>query len=180
MKNKNSKRVITGKVRFAYANLLEARAIDEDKKQYSVSLIIPKDDQKTIREIRSAITTAKQNGISKFGGFIPENLILPLKDGDIEKPNDDVYKNSYFINAKSKVKPQVVDKLLNQIEDKNEIYSGCYGRASIGFYSYNFNNNKGVACHLGNVQKLEDGEHLGYSNNAEDEFEVYDVENFFN
>lgn len=181
MKNNNEKknsRVVTGKVRFAYANLFEPRSNDFDNDKYSISLIIPKSDENTVRQIKSAISSAKQAGIYKFGGVLPESLIIPLKDGDVEKPGDDVYKDSYFISAKSKSKPQVVDKFLNVIKDKNEVYSGCYGRASISFYPYNYKNNKGIACYLGNVQKLEDGERLGHAINATDEFEAYDVELF--
>lgn len=175
---KKSKRLITGKVRLAYTNLFEPRAYEGGREMYSVYLIIPKSDEKTIRDIKNAIGTAKQEGKYKYGGVMPESLIMPLKDGDIEKPNDNAYKNSYYLNAKSKSKPQIVDKFLNHLEDKSEVYSGCYGKASISFYPYNFNN-KGVACYLGNIQKFEDGERLGYATNAADEFEVYDVGDFF-
>jgi hypothetical protein len=55
----------------------------------------------------------------------------------------------------------VVDSELNPIIDADEFYSGCYGRASIEFYPYQVGVAKGIACGLGNIQKLEDGERLG-------------------
>ena len=44
-----------------------------------------------------------------------------------------------------------------------EVYSGCYARVSLNFYAFNTNTNgnRGIACGLGNVQKLRDGEPLG-------------------
>ena len=51
------------------------------------------------------------------------------------------------------------------------MYSGCYGRASINFYPYSVNGNKGVGVGLNNVQKLTDGERLGGSRaTAESDF----------
>ena len=45
----NPAKVVTGVCRFSYANLWEAKAMDENSKpKYSVSLIIPKSDTKTI------------------------------------------------------------------------------------------------------------------------------------
>ena len=39
---------------------------------------------------------------------------------------------------------------------------------SIVFYAYNANGNKGIACGLQNLQKLEDGEPLGGRSRAEE------------
>ena len=48
----NPAKVVTGVCRFSYANLWEAKAMDENSKpKYSVSLIIPKSDTKTIEKI---------------------------------------------------------------------------------------------------------------------------------
>ena len=51
----NPAKVVTGVCRFSYANLWEAKAMDENSKpKYSVSLIIPKSDTKTIAKIKAA------------------------------------------------------------------------------------------------------------------------------
>lgn len=105
MDNNNKTKVITGKARFSYANVWEPKSINGGDEKYSVSLIISKDDTKTINDIKAAIEAAKQEGKAKFGGKIPANLKLPLRDGDIDRPDDEAYKNSYFINANSKDKP---------------------------------------------------------------------------
>ncbi len=169
-----STNVVTGKVRFSYANVWEPRSINDSDPKYSVSLIIPKDDTKTINKIKAAIEAAKQEGASKLGKKIPANLKTPLRDGDVDRPDDEAYENSYFINANSNTKPGIVDKNVEPIIDQSEFYSGCYGRASINFYAYNVNGNKGIAAGLNNIQKLEDGEPLGGKSRPEDDFEAWD------
>jgi hypothetical protein len=164
--------VITGKVRFSYAHVFEPQSIEEGgPKKYSVSLIIPKDDTKTINAIKAAIEVAKEVGKIKLGGKIPANLKTPLRDGDTDREDDDeAYNNSYFINANSNNKPGIVDADLNALMDKEEFYSGCYGRADINFYAFAVSGNKGIAAGLNNLQKLEDGERLAGGRSAEEAF----------
>lgn len=75
-----------------------------------------------------------------------------------------------FVNANSDNRPGIVDINLNPIIEKEDFYSGCYGRASINFYAFNTNGNKGVACGLNNLQKLADGERLSGGSSAEEDF----------
>lgn len=178
MENNNKTKVITGKARFSYANVWEPKSINGGDEKYSVSLIIPKSDEKTINAIKAAIEVAKQEGKAKLGGKIPSNLKTPLRDGDVDRSEDEAYKDSYFINANSKDKPQIVDRNVRPILDPNEVYSGCYGRASITFYAFNSNGNKGIACGLGNLQKLSDGEPLSGRSRAEDEFSSFEDDDF--
>lgn len=165
-------KVVTGKVRFSYAHVWEPTSInDGEDKKYSVSLIIPKSDKNTINKIKNAIAAAIEDGkTSKFKGKIPAKLKTPLRDGDEERPDDEAYKNSYFVNATSYNKPGIVDKDVSPILDQEEFYSGCYGRASITFYPFNANGNIGIACGLNHVQKLADGEPLSGRSTAEADF----------
>ena len=175
--SKNTK-VVTGiNTRLSYANVWEPKSINGGKEKYSVSLIIPKDDTKTIQAINQAIDAAIEEGIGKFGGKKPNKaaLKLPLRDGDIEK-DDANYANSYFLNANSITAPQIVDKHVQPILDRDEVYSGCYARVSISFYAFNTNGNRGVACGLGNIQKIRDGEPLGGRSTAVDDFSTIDDE----
>lgn len=165
-------KVVTGiNTRLSYANIWEPKSINGGKEKYSVSLIIPKSDTKTVTAIEKAIDAAIEEGIGKFGGKKPNKaaLKLPLRDGDLKK--DDVnYKDTYFINANSITAPQIVDKQVQPILDQTEVYSGCYARVSISFYAFNTNGNRGVACGLGNIQKIRDGEPLGGHSSASDDF----------
>ncbi len=171
MEKLNTK-VVTGMVRFSYLHVWEPSAMEGQEPKYSASLIIPKSDTKTIEAIKKAIENAKIQGKSKsFNGKIPANLKTPLRDGDEERPDDEAYQNSYFINANSKQKPVIVDKNAAKILDQDEVYSGCYGRSSVTFYPFNTNGNKGIACGLGGIQKLKDGEPLGGRSNPGTDFE---------
>ena len=179
MSVKNPTRVVTGEVRLSYANLFEAKSIQGSKPKYSVSLIIPKSDTATLAKIEAAIDAAIEAGTAKFGGKRPNKaaLKLPLRDGDTER-DDEAYANSMFVNANSTTPPQVVDESLAPILDRSQVYSGCYGRASITFYAFNTNGNKGIACGLGNVQKLRDGEPLGGGHvSAEEDFAAFSTAN---
>jgi hypothetical protein len=166
-----STKVITGLVRFSYLHVFEPVAIQEGQdKKYSASLIIPKSDKATLAKINDAITAAKEAGKAKFGGKIPANLKTPLRDGDVERPEDDAYANAYFINASAKTKPGIVDAGVQPIMDQSEMYSGCFGKASITFYAFNTSGNKGIACGLNHLMKVKDGESLGGRSSAESDF----------
>lgn len=175
---KNPTKVITSKsVRFSYANLLEPKSpVEGAEPVYSVSLIISKDDKFTIDRINKAIEAAYEEGANKLKGnakAVPPlaSLRTVLRDGDVDKAGDEAYKNSYFVNAKSKTKPGIVDADCNPIlNPEEEIYSGMYGRASITFYAYNTGMSKGIACGLNNVQKIMDGDRLGGRASAEYDF----------
>ncbi|WP_298587706.1 DUF2815 family protein [uncultured Selenomonas sp.] len=179
-KNKNTK-VITGKVRLSYAHVWEPVSINGGEEKYSVSLIIPKSDTKTVKDIQAAVDAAIDAGLGKFGGKKPNKgaIKLPLRDGDVERPDDETYKDSYFINANSATAPGIVDAARQPILEHSEVYSGVYGRASINFYAFNSNGNKGIACGLNNLQKISDGEPLGGKTRAEDDFADED-EDFLN
>ena len=170
MASNNETKVITGKVRFSYANVFEPKSINGSDEKYSTSILIDKKDTKTIKAIRNAIEAAKQAGVSKFGGKIPAKLKEPLRDGDEEREDDENYKGKYFVNANATTKPGLVDIKGRPIIDPTEFYSGCYGYASITFYAFNSKGNKGIACGLNNLMKTDDGEPLGGRSRAEDDF----------
>jgi len=172
----NPTKVITGQdTRWSYANVWEPKSINGSTPKYSVSLIIPKSDKVTIEKIKKAIEAAYREGEAKLKGnsktLPPLSAIkTPLRDGDLERPDDPTYANSYFINANSATAPGIVDIDLNPILNRSEVYSGVYGRASVSFYAFNSNGNRGIACGLGNLQKIRDGEPLGSKASAEDDF----------
>ena len=180
----NPTKVITGvNTRWSYVNAWEPKSINGGAPKYSVSLIIPKSDTKTLEKIRAAIQAAYEEGQSKLKGngrSVPalSALKTPLRDGDAERPDDEAYANSYFVNANSGTAPGIVDADRNPILERSEVYSGVYGRASINFYAFNSNGNKGVACGLNNLQKIRDGEPLGGKSRAEDDFAEEDEDDF--
>lgn len=168
--------VITGEVRASYANIWEPKSINGSDPKFSISLLIPKDDTDTIQAIEEAIAQAKEDHKGKWNGKVPANLKTPLRDGDEEREDDPSYENCYFINANSTTAPQIVDAYKNRLTDSTAVYSGCYIRASINFYGFNTNGNKGIAAGLGNIQKVRDGEMLAGGTSAADDFDELDMD----
>ncbi len=169
-------KVITGpNTRWSYANVWDPKSINGSAPKYSVSLIIPKSDTVTVQKINAAIKLAYEEGQAKLKASsrtVPPFSAIknPLRDGDTERPDDPVYANCWFINANSATAPGIVDADCNPILDRNEVYSGVYGRASITFYAFNSNGNRGIACGLNNLQKIRDGEPLGGRSTAASDF----------
>ena len=171
----NPMKVITGPTtRWSYANVWEPKSINGGT---------PKSDKVTVEKIKKAIQAAYEEGQSKLKGngkSVPSLSVIktPLRDGDLERPDDEAYANSYFINANSATAPGIVDADRNTIIDRSEVYSGVYGRASINLYAFNSNGNKGIACGLNNLQKIKGGEPLGGKSRAEDDFATEDDDDF--
>lgn len=140
------------------------------KDQYSLSLVIPKDDVENCSKAQAAIEAVKKTEMDKWGGKTPPRLRLPLHDGDEEKPDNSNFHNSYYLNLRSKEAPQIVDRQVKAITNEAELYSGCFGKVSVVFYGYNSNGNKGIGACLGNIQKIRDGKPLYRRISAKDEF----------
>ena len=108
-------KVITGpNTRWSYANVWEPKSINGGTPKYSVSLIIPKSDTKTVAKIEAAIEAAYREGEAKLKGngkSVPALSVLktPLRDGDLERPDDPAYAGSYFVNANATSAPGIVD-----------------------------------------------------------------------
>lgn len=165
-------KVVTGKARLSFTQNLFA---PDDKGSYSLLLMIPKTDTATITKIKASIEAYKTDpkAINIWGSKFLASFKTPLRDGDTERDTEKYpeYKGHYFLNANTYNKPGVVDAQMNPILDKKEIYSGCYGRASLVPAAYNVDGNKGIKFYLNNVQKLADGEPLGNAaSRAEDDF----------
>ena len=110
--NKNTKftnpmKVITvPDTRWSYANVWEPKSINGGAPKYSVSLIIPKSDAKTVSKIQAAIEAAYREGEAKLKGngkSVPALAAIktPLRDGDIERPDDEAYANAYFVYCRT-------------------------------------------------------------------------------
>lgn len=162
IKVSNPMKVITGPdTRWSYANVWEPKSINGSTPKYSVSLIIPKSDTKTVAKIKAAIEVAYKEGESKLKGngkSVPALSVIktPLRDGDLERPDDAAYANAYFVNANATSAPGIVDADRDPILTRSEVYSGVYGRASINSYAFNSSGNKGITCGLNNLQKIRD------------------------
>ncbi len=171
----NPTKIITGICRLSYANIWQAKSINGGTPKFSTSVLIPKSDTVTVARVKKAIQAAYEEGEGKLKGngkSVPPlaTLKTPMRDGDVERPDDPAYEGHWFVNANSGTAPGVVDINRQPIIDTSEIYSGVYARVSLSFYAFNSNGNKGIACGLQNIQKVRDGESLGGRTKAEDDF----------
>ncbi len=175
--NTNNKNLSPTKVvvpcRISLANIWEPRSINGSEEKYSVSCLIPKKDEKTIVCINKAVDAAKAAGKEKkWNGKTPPNLKMPLRDGDIERPDDENYAGHYFLNATSKDAPQIVDRRVQPITDPMECGSGDYCNVSVNFYPFNANGNRGIAAGLGNIQLVKHGDRLAGKASAASDFDA--------
>lgn len=177
--NKTAK-MTTGLVRFSFCRVLKPGQNDNGEDEYSCMLIIPKEDKKTITQIRKMVDTLKKD---YWGNKVPPKYKGPLRDGD-EYVNeetgeqDEARLGSYYMNVKSRFKPDVVDKYKEKIDDERDFYSGCYGLACINFYVYDTKQNKGISAGLSSIMKIKDGEPLGGASSAEADFKDVDISQY--
>ena len=169
-KNQSPTKVVVP-CRISFANIWEPKSINGSEEKYSVSCLIPKSDKATLAKIQKAVEAAKEDAKGKkWGGKVPANLKLPLRDGDIDRPDDEAYANAMFVNATSKDAPQIVDRKVDPILDPMECGSGDYCNVSVNFYGFNANGNRGVAAGLGNIQLIRHGERLAGKASASSDF----------
>lgn len=170
-------KVVFGPCRLSYTHVFNKYAPEgnADDGKYMTNVLIPKDEKETIKAIQSAIEAAKKSAIvSKWSGKEPKKLDMPLRDGD--EKEDDIYEGKFFLNAKSKTRPGIVDKHKVPIVDEEEIYSGVWCIVSVTFFGYDVSGNKGVACGLNNLMKFKDDERLGGRVSADADFENVDLD----
>lgn len=164
-----------GEVRFSYTAVFQPKKNDDGTpSKYGVCIIIPKEDTETVNLVKEAIDAAKQRGKrEKWGGKIPANVKSCLRDGDIDREDDEAFAGGYFLNASSRNKPGVKvleDGVVSDALDDEDFYSGCYGAVTLDFFPYESSGNKGVGAGLNNVIKTRDGDRLSGGRSADEDF----------
>lgn len=169
------KRYMTPPFRLSFPTLFEPESMDDKgPKKYGLSAVwTPADfteaDKKKWRTIMVAINEASKDRFKKAWKDLPDNIKKGIRDGS-ERADMEGYGNgTKFANITSKMKPGVIN-LDNERLGPEDIYPGCYCRATVTVYTYD-NKGKGVALGLMNVQKIKDGERLDSRTDAEDDFD---------
>ena len=160
--------ITTGRCRLSYVSLFEPKIMpDGVTEKYSVTLLIPKEDERTLAKIEAAKTAAIANYKAKNPGKrLPKEMPFTLHDGDGLKDNGDEYgpecKGHMVISVTSAAsrRPVVVYSDKTPITDPMEVYSGCYGKAVLNFFVYDTAGKIGVTAGLNGVMKLSDGDPL--------------------
>ena len=169
--NKDLSRVLTPEFRVSYPHVFKAQAIKPtDKPKFSVTMLFPKNS-----DLSSLKEAMKQAKIAEFGSKEnwPDDLESPVVDGDNPKHADkEGYKGHWVIKASTNEdqRPGVVDENVQPIVDQAKFYPGCYARAYIYAYVWEYMGKQGVGFILDHVQKLRDGKSFGGKKPAEQVF----------
>jgi len=145
--------------------------------KFSISLLWPKAELKKLDELKAAIIEVAS---AKFGDKAVEQLRsgklkYPIRDGNVERPDDPVFADQVFVTASSTSQPGIVDGKVKPVFEKDEAYSGCTFRASVSVFAYD-NVTKGVGIGLSNLQVIKKGPRLDGRKNAEQDFADYKEE----
>lgn len=180
MKTKQSKnRVVGANLRIAFPHIFEPDNSEIGQGKFHATFLWPKSDKETTDKMLAAVSVSKQEGVKRYGPAFEKVDKHPIKDGDdyvAEKGEAKAvgFKDHYYINARTKNKPQVVDRLKEMLFNESDVPAGSFVNASFSFFPYSTGGNKGVSVALNNVQFLrcrpEDRFAKGLT--ADDDFEV--------
>ena len=167
-------KVITPEAVLSYPAMFEPKAGPQGGEPfYSAAFVFPEGTDLSDLK-KEALAVAQEKWGAKTVELIKSGKVkLPFRT-DVEDKG--YQEGSVFFNAKSKTAPGIVSKYAGsdgkpaKITNPDEIYAGVKARASVRFYAYDTNGNRGVAVALGNVQKTGEGQRLDGRMKAEDEF----------
>lgn len=155
-----------------FVHLLEPDDFGGHEK-YTVTVIIPKSDKKTVKAVKEAIKAAMDRGAdSTFKGKNMKKAHNPLKDGNDEDTEKyEYYKDAYVLKFSTTQKPNVIDRGRNKLTEDEDVYSGMMIFVSGAAFPFFTDGSWGVSMILGNVVKVDDGERIGGGGfDLEDEF----------
>lgn len=179
--NEMNTKIKIGPALGSYANIFKPRAADDKSEpKYSISLLFDKKaladgktpEAKSYAELKRVVEAVARK---KFG---PEwakirNFKLPMRDGDVEKPDHKEYAGKMFANASSTRQPGIVGRNLVPITTEQDAYSGCKFVAAVNVYAFEKAGNKGVALGLNNLLVFEKGERIDGRLDATEDFQEY-------
>jgi hypothetical protein len=128
-------RITIPAARLSYPSLFKPRPEDGfDAGKYTATLIVPKEDEKSLEPLRTAIRTVIQD---TWGSKVPKNLFFPIHDGD---EDDDLNTaGCWFVRVKTTIKPRCYRASGGAyivVEDSNVFYPGCWVAANVHPYPY--------------------------------------------
>ena len=159
-------------VRINWVNLLQPRENLQKEMEYSVQLIISKDNKDALDLLNDLFTKTVEKATDDYGSKVTKGIKFDkLKDGDLARDKDDkpidCLKNSYYMSVKNKKAPTVIKAFRKNGEivrikaTEEDIYSGCYGYVDLNPFFYNTPQNRGVTFYINSFIKTKDGEKLG-------------------
>lgn len=170
-------KLTTPRARLSYPALFVPTKMEgATEAKYSAVLVFDEAMQAT-DEFKAMKAAMGQAAKEKWGTKMPSGLRNPFrKSEENDKADAPGYgPGSVFVRCSSKTRPGVVNQKLQAIIDPEDIFPGCWVRATVNAYAFDVSGNRGVAFGLNNLQKLENGPRLGQARTAaEKDFEEVD------
>ncbi len=169
---KEKARLLTPEFRVSFPHVFKPNSIKGSKPKYSVTMLFEKDSD--LSSIKNAMKQAKIAAFGPNKSDWPDGLESPVVDGDLPKFADrEGYAGHWVIKASTNEdqKPGVVDENVVPITEPSKFYPGCYARAYIYAYVWEFGGKQGVGFILDHVQKTKDGKSFGGKKPAEQVFQ---------
>lgn len=148
--------------RLAFPELFEAKQVNgEGEPAYSCAFLLPP-DHPAVKEVLEA---CRELAIQKWGAkgqavfdLMKEEKKLAIKNGN-SKPDYAGYPGNYFINARGKTRPMVVDRDKSPLAASDgKPYSGCYVNGYIELWAQDNKYGKRINASLRAVQFVKDGD----------------------
>ena len=173
------KKVVTPVFRLSFPALFEAKSMEGGKAKFGCSAVwhpkkFSEQDKKRWKAVRALLDEVSQERFKKPWKDLPANFKKGLRDGAEKADLEGYGEGTVFASITSMMRPGVIDKDKDPIGPEHgnaeEIYPGCWCRATVTAYAYE-NTGKGVALGLQNVQKVADGDRLDSRTDAAEDFD---------
>lgn len=188
--------VLTPEFRVSYSSVFKPAELS---KKYELSAIFQIEETEkskaagtklvniqSLKDLCIAVATEKYGDRSKWPkiGDGIGMLKFPFRAGTEpgKKDVDGYGPGTIFVSLGSKLqKPGIVesfagpDKRPAPLAAESDFYDGCYARATVNAYWWEFAGKFGISLGLQNLQKLRDGERFGGRGNAADSFDAIDA-----
>ncbi len=175
------KRIVTPKFLTSFVNMfipnktMKGKPIPIENQKYGCTAIfdpskMTADDKVRWKEMHDL---ADETCLAEFGkkmDAMGRTFKNPFRDSAEKEGMAGFTPGTIFISLTSKIQPEIVDADgKTPIDNMKDVYSGCYGRASVGCYAFN-NEGKGVAFGLNSFKKVANGKPLVERLSAEKAF----------
>lgn len=179
----DKKRVITPKFQVAFAKVWEP---DEETEKYKLCMVFDVSEDLAAMKALASETFAEYAGakakpsrkVFKSGDAYVDSKLEDAEDDQERKEIEEKYGNfrgKVMVNAASKFAPGILGPDKQDILDKKDFYNGCFARAAITAYGWEYQGKKGVSFNLNNLIKVGDGERFGGAVAATDDFAEIEV-----
>ena len=148
-------RIQVKNVRLSFPSVFERSVFKGKEGKYKATLLIPKEDTKTLNRIKSLMKAV----VAERRVKVPSDKYCLSNGDDYEY---DGYEDHMALTASSNRRPTVVGRDLTPLTDDDEvIYAGCYVNALVGFWVQNNEFGKRVNANLFGIQFVRDGDAFG-------------------